>query len=328
MKKRALVTGGNSQDASYLIPLLLEKGLDVYATIRRHGTPESQDNRIQEHINDITTIYCDVIDGNNVNNLIKKIQPFYIFHLAAQSHVGISFTLEEFTLQTNLIGTLHELQAMRDNVPNSRLYFAASSEIFGLGKDADNYQRITSAKIPTSLYGISKLASFNLVAHYRRAYNLFAASGILFNHSSPKRGSNFVESKIIKTAVEIYYGLADRLEIGRDDIFRDFGHSSDYVEAMWRIVNYKEPKDWVISSQEAHSIKEIYEYVFGKLGLDPKKYVFRNEKFVRADELPYLRGWSQEARDILEWKPKYDFYSLLDEILEHYLKLYKNKSKG
>ncbi len=328
-KKKVFISGLNGMDSSHLIDYLISNhNVEIYGTIRRHGTPETQDNRIKHISHLVHSEYGEVGDSHCINHLIKTIEPDYIFHLAAQSHVGISFSLKEYTLTTNTIGTLNMLEAMRVHAPNARLYFAASSEIFGDSVDQDGFQRLDSTpRTPCSIYGISKLAAFNMVKHYRKAYDLFCVSGILFNHTSERRGKNFIEKKIVSHGVEILNGLRDSLVIGRDDIYRDWGSSKDYVRAMWLMVNYGYARDWLIATGEAHSIKEVYTYVFEKLGLDPKKYVVHDEKFIRKEELEYLRGDSEESKKLLKWEPEYSLHEILDEMIEHELSLYKEQNK-
>jgi GDPmannose 4,6-dehydratase len=216
------------------------------------------------------------------------------------------------------MGTLNILEAYRRSCPNAKFYQASSSEMFGNSVDEDGFQRETTPMTPVSPYGCSKLLAYSLVRNYRRAYNLHAVNGILFNHESPRRGSNFVTNKVVKAAVEIKYGLKDKLEIGNMDSYRDWGHSKDYVKAMHMILNHETPDDFVVSTMVTHSVREMIEYVFTKLDLDYRKYVIQDPKYLRPEELKYLKGDSTKTRNILGWKPEYTFETLMDEMINHW----------
>ena len=213
------------------------------------------------------------------------------------------------------------LEAYRLNSPKSKFYQASSSEMFGSSVDNDGYQRETTQMNPVSPYGCSKVFGYNICRNYRNAYNLHIVNGILFNHESPRRGSNFVTNKVVKTAVEIKKGLTDKLVLGNMDSFRDWGHSKDYVRAMHMIINHDIPDDFVVATGETHSIREMTDYVFSKLGMDYKKYVSQNEKYMRPEELKYLKGDSAKLRKTFDWKPEYDFFKLMDEMIEHWTKI-------
>ena len=191
--------------------------------------------------------------------------------------------------------------------------------MFGNSVDEDGVQRLKTPMNPVSPYGCAKLLAFNLVRHYRHAYGLHACNGILFNHESPRRGSNFVTNKVVKAAVEIKKGLRDKLELGNLDSYRDWGHSKDYVRAMHKIINNKEPDEWIVSTGETWSVRELVEYVFNRLGLDWEDYVVQNPKFMRPEELKYLKGDSQRTREVLKWKPDYTFHSMLDEMVDSWM---------
>lgn len=315
--RRALITGISGQDGSYLTELLLAKGYEVYGTLRRHSMPETQDMRISHLVDKVNTEYCDITDANAVSRFIKEVKPDEIYNLAAQSHVQISFQIPEFTVQTNTVGLLHVLEAVRQYVPTSKVYQASSSEVFGGSCDVDGYQREDTHKTPVSPYGCSKLMSYHLVRNYRRAYGLFACNGILFNHSSPRRGSSFVEQKIVYGAVRIKLGLQEKLELGNLESKRDIGHSKDYCAGIHQILQYEKPDDFVLSTGETWSIREICNFVFGECGLDYRDYVTQNPKYMRPQELPYLRGDSAKARKILAWKPKYSTEDLFREMISH-----------
>lgn len=321
MNKSALIIGANGQDASYLAELLLEKGYKVYGTIRRNSVPESQTTRI-EHLHQNSSVslhYMDLIDPISVDSVINKTQPQEIYHLGAQSHVQISFDLPKYTLDVNSGGTLAVLEAVRRFSPHSKVYHAATSEMFGNSCDPDGFQRETTPLVPVSPYGCSKLYAHTLCNNYRNAYSMYVCSGILFNHESPRRGINFVTNKTVLEAVKIKLGISDKLVLGNLHSKRDWGHAKDYVEAMWLMLQQKTPKDFVIATGETRSVKEMVEYVFGKLGLNFEQYVKTDKKFERPEELNYLRGDSQLARNILGWKPKYTFESMMDEMIGYWL---------
>ena len=321
--KKAFITGINGQDGSYLAELLLSKNYKVYGIVRRNSFLENQTTRLDNIYNKLELSYGDVLDEASLENIINKIKPDEIYNLAAQSHVRISFEIPKFTAQTNAIGVLNVLEAIRKNSRNSKFYQASSSEMFGVSVDPDGYQRETTRFDPNSPYGCSKVFGYNMVRYYRRAYNIFACNGILFNHESPRRGSNFVTNKIIKAAVRIKLNLEKKLYLGNLDAFRDWGHSKDYVEAMYKILNYSKADDFVIATGETHSIRQFCEITFKKLGLNYKNYVIQKEKYFRPSEVKYLRGDSRKAKKLLKWKPKYTFESLIDEMTNYWLNYYK-----
>jgi GDPmannose 4,6-dehydratase len=320
---KIFITGISGMDGSNLTDYLLSLGHEVHGIIRRNSVSENQHYRLDGVRDSIHLYYGDVIDPHSIEGAMYKSQPDYIFHLAAMSHVRISFDMPSFVMQTNFIGTLNVLEAYRKICPKAKFYFAGSSECFGISVDADGYQRESTPYDPTSPYGISKVASVNLVRHYRRAFGLHACVGILFNHTGARRGSNFVCQKIVKEAVQIKLGLKNNLELGNLDSFRDFGNSKDYVRAMWLITNHIKADDFVIATGETHSIRQMCEYVFGKLGLDYKDHVIQNPKFFRPEELPYLRGDATRANIILGWKPEYTFEDTIDEMISHWMKMFK-----
>ena len=326
MKKKAFITGISGQDGSYLTELLLEKDYEVYGIIRRHSVAENQDNRLTHLIGQgVETEYGDLLDVSSLERLVRTIQPDEIYNIAAQSHVRISMDIPQFTVQTNALGILNVLEAYRNNCPTARFYQASSSEMFGRTVDEDGFQRETTPMNPTSPYGCTKVFGFNMVQHYRHAYKLFAVNGILFNHESPRRGANFVTNKVVKSAVEIKKGLRDKLPLGNLDAYRDWGHSKDYVRAMHMIINHTEPDDFVCATGVTKSVGDMCEYVFGQLGLDYKDYVTKDPRFMRAEELKYLKGDCTKLRTTLGWKPEYTFETLMDEMIEHWLKIYDDE---
>jgi GDPmannose 4,6-dehydratase len=326
MKKKAFITGIAGQDGSYLAELLLEKDYEVYGIIRRNSTPEHQHSRI-DHLNGkIELEYGDLLDVSSLERMIRTIQPDEIYNIAAQSHVRISMDIPQFTVQTNALGLLNILESYKNNCPSARFYQASSSEMFGRSVDEDGYQRETTPMNPTSPYGCTKVFGFNMVQHYRNAYKLFACNGILFNHESPRRGSNFVTNKVVKSAVRIKNGLQNELPLGNLDAFRDWGHSKDYVCAMHMIINHTEPDDFVCATGVSRSVGDMCDYVFNKLDLNYKDYVTQDDRFMRAEELKYLCGDSTKLRETFGWEPEYTFETLMDEMIEHWLEIY-NKEK-
>jgi GDPmannose 4,6-dehydratase len=283
----------------------------VWNLLGNHISMNSVRDKIHVH-------YGDLLDQGVMERLLREIQPDEIYNLAAQSHVRISFDIPQFTVQTNALGVLNILEAHRRSCPNAKFYQASSSEMFGNSIDTDGYQRETTPMIPVSPYGCSKVFGYNIVRNYRNSYKLHTCNGILFNHESPRRGSNFVTNKVVKTAVQIKYGITDKLELGNMDSFRDWGHSKDYVRAMHLIINHSIPDDFVVSTMTTHSVREMVDYVFKNLNIDYTKHVIQNEKFLRPEELKYLKGDSTKIRQTLGWKPEYTFESLLDEMVEYW----------
>jgi GDPmannose 4,6-dehydratase len=317
-KQVALITGISGQDGSYLSEYLLEKGFEVHGMIRRHSVAEDQSSRLRLFYDKIHTFYGDLLDEHSIYKAMERIQPDFIYNLAAMSHVRISSDIPSFTIKTNSIGVLNMLEATRNIVPDARFYQASSSEMFGNSIDSDGMQRLSTPMHPVSPYGCSKLLGFNLVRHYRQAYGMFAVNGILFNHESPRRGINFVTNKVVKHAVEISLGKRKILELGNLDSYRDWGHSYDYVRAMHAMMEYPEASDWIVSTGKTRSVRDMVKYVFGKLDLDYTNYVRINPSYVRPEELEYLCGDSERTRELLNWQPKYTFESMLDEMIDHW----------
>ena len=312
---KALITGITGQDGSYLAELLLNMGYEVHGIIRRHSLTEYQSHRLNHIFHDITLHYGELTDSMNIFNLIKKIQPDEIYNLAAQSHVRISFDLPGYTNQVNSQGFLNILEAVRILNKNIKVYQASSSEMFGNNIDEDGFQRITTPMTPVSPYGCSKLAAHNLAVNYRHSYEMFIVSGILFNHESDRRGINFVTAKVVAGAVKIKDGLESKLKLGNLDASRDWGHSKDYVKAMHLMMKNTFPKDYVVATGESRTVEELTNYVFNKLGLNYKKYVELDEKFLRPEELNVLKGDSSPIRQELGWKPEYSFEQMIDEMI-------------
>jgi len=319
--KKAFITGITGQDGSYLAEYLVSQGYEVHGIMRRNSVPEHQDSRLQNVFDKVNTYYGDLLDTNSLSKLLNKVQPDEIYNIAAQSHVRISYDIPQFTAQTNALGVLNILEAYREVCPNAKFYQASSSEMFGSSVDADGYQRETTPMTPVSPYGCTKVFGYNIVRNYRNAYKLHASNGILFNHESPRRGSNFVTNKVVKTAVQIKLGLAKELELGNLDAYRDWGHSKDYVRAMHLILQQNEPGDWVVATGETRSVREMCKYVFERLDLNYENYVVQNQKFLRPEELKYLKGDSSRIRS-LGWQPEYTFETMMDEMIEHWLTIF------
>lgn len=326
MKKRALITGIAGQDGSYLSELLLDKGYEVYGILPRRSTPETQTLRIEHIADDMNLEYGDVLDLASLYRAIQLTKPDEVYHLAAQSHVQISFIEPIHTTQVDAIGTLNLLEAVKEFRPNCRFYNAASSEIFGNTPDYPIDE--DSHMIPVSPYAAAKLYAFHLTQIYRYSYKLFTANGILFNHESPRRGLNFVTAKVVKGALDIKYGKAKELALGNLDATRDWGHAKDYVRAMWLMLQQEKPGDYVVATGEEHSVRELCEYVFRKVLNDNySRYVVTSEKYMRPYELLHLRGNSTKARKTLGWEPAYTFETLIDEMIEEIKKRFYGQDK-
>jgi GDPmannose 4,6-dehydratase len=294
--------------------------------VRRNSIAEHQESRIDHLVSSgqVKTEYGDLLDQGSIDRMMSTIRPDEVYNIAAQSHVRISFDIPQFTVQTNSMGVLNVLESFRKYVPKSRFYQASSSEMFGNSVDDDGFQRELTRMSPVSPYGCAKVFGYNIVRNYRHSYKMFATNGILFNHESPRRGSNFVTNKVVKAAVRIKLGLQDDLELGNMDSYRDWGHSWDYVRAMNLIINHSVPDDFVVSTGITHSIRDLCDYVFTELDMDYEKYVVQNQKFVRPEELEYLKGDSTRVREILGWKPKYTFETMLDDMINYWLGVYSD----
>ena len=321
--KRALITGINGQDGSYLAEFLLDKGYEVFGTLKRNSVAENQTARLDNVYDKIKLFYADLTDLSSLISVIQKTQPDEIYNLAAQSHVRISFDQPIYTAQVTGIGTLNMLEAVRLIKPDAKIYQASSSEMFGNSIDIDGFQRETTPMYPVSPYGCAKVYSYNICRNYRNSYNMFISNGILFNHESPRRGTNFVTNKVVKEAVKIKLGLSNKLALGNLDATRDWGHAKDYVQAMWMILQLENPNDYVCATGVSHTVKELCEYVFGKLGLSYEDYVVLDEKFLRPEELNDLKGDPSKLKNDTSWEPTYTFETMLDEMIEYWLEYYK-----
>lgn len=316
---KALITGINGQDGSYLAEFLLDKGYEVHGILKRNSVAETQTTRIEHIRSDLQLAYADMLDLSSLIYVIKEVGPDEIYNLAAQSHVRISFDQPIYTAQATGVSTMMLLEAVRLIKPDTRVYQASSSEMFGNTVDDDGFQRETTPMNPVSPYGCAKVFSYHLARNYRNAYGLFASNGILFNHESPRRGSNFVTNKVCKEAVKIKLGQSERLALGNLKACRDWGHAADYVKAMWMMLQMDEPGDYVCATGVSHTVQNLVDYVFNKLELDQERYVTIEERYLRPEELHNLKGDSSKLRAATGWEPTYSFESMLDEMIEHWL---------
>ena len=327
--KRALVSGISGQDGSYLAELLLEKGYEVHGIIRRSSSINTQ--RIDHIYNDIKLHYGDLTDSTNLVRVIQQVQPDEIYNLGAQSHVKVSFEMPEYTADVDAMGTLRVLEAVRllgmeDRV---RIYQASTSELYGLVQETP--QRETTPFYPRSPYGVAKLYGYWITKNYREAYGMYACTGILFNHESPRRGPTFVTRKIVQGLSKISVGLQDVLELGNLNAKRDWGHAKDFVEAMWMMLQQDEPDDYVIATGEQYSVRDFVEKAapyFGmsivwegegldEVGIDKntgKTIVRVNPKYFRPAEVETLLGDATKARQNLGWEPKISFEQLVEDM--------------
>jgi GDPmannose 4,6-dehydratase len=321
--KNCLITGINGQDGSYLAEFLIEKGYEVHGILKRNSVAENQTSRLENVYNKIILHYGDLTDMSSLISVIQKVMPDEIYNLAAQSHVRISFDQPIYTSQVTGIGTLNLLEAVKLIKPDTKIYQASSSEMFGNSIDSDGFQRETTSMNPVSPYGCAKVFSYNICRNYRNSYGMFISNGILFNHESPRRGTNFVTNKVCKEAVKIKLGLSTELKLGNLDATRDWGHAKDYVRAMWEILQLDKPDDFVCATGVSHSVRQLCEYVFGKLELDWTKYVKQDEKFLRPEELHDLKGDSKKLVKSTGWSHNYTFETMLDEMIDYWMNYYK-----
>ena len=317
--KKALITGINGQDGSYLAEFLLDKGYEVWGTLKRNSVSENQTTRLGDNYSKVKLEYADLTDLSSLIRVISLCQPDEIYNLAAQSHVRISFDQPLYTANTTGVGALNVLEAVRLIKPDCKIYQASSSEMFGNTIDPDGFQRETTSMNPVSPYGCAKVFAYNISRNYRHSYHMFVSNGILFNHESPRRGTNFVTNKVVKEAVKIKLGLSNQLRLGNLSATRDWGHAKDYIQAMWMLLQLDEPGDYVCATGISHSVQDLCEYVFSKLDLNWREYIKADSKFFRPEELHNLKGDSSKLREITGWKPEYTFESMLDEMIEYWL---------
>jgi GDPmannose 4,6-dehydratase len=320
-KKIALITGISGQDGSYLAELLLKKNYIVHGIVRRVALEDKKHrfSRLQKIINNISIHAASLENYASIVKIIQKIKPDEIYHLAAQSYVSYSFEDEFSTLNTNINGTHFVLSAIKDFSPKTKFYFAGSSEMFGKVKKTP--QNELTAFHPRSTYGISKVTGYELTRNYREAYNLYACSGILFNHESPRRGFEFVTRKISNSVARIKLGLQKDLSLGNIESKRDWGHASDYVVAMWKMLQQKKANDYVIGTGKMHSVKEFAKLAFKHAGLDYKKYIKINKNLLRPAEVDTLCADYKKAKKELNWRPVVDFKTLVKQMVDEDIKL-------
>jgi len=315
-KKKALITGITGQDGSYLAELLLAKGYDVHGIVRRVAIedPEHRLWRIKHLLEKVTLHPASLESYPSLFQVLTDVRPAEIYHLAAQSFVSYSFEDEFSTLNTNINGTHYMLAAARHVVPQTRFYFAGSSEMFGEVHETPQTEKTPFH--PRSAYGISKVAGFDLTRNYREAYQMHASSGILFNHESPRRGFEFVTRKITSHVAKIKLGLTHELRLGNLDAKRDWGHARDYVRAMWLMLQQDHPDDYVISTGETHTVRSFLEIAFGAVGLDYRKHVVVDPRYYRPAEVNLLLGDSTKAQQRLGWQYEQSFESLVEEMVQ------------
>jgi len=334
--KKAFITGITGQDGSYLAELLLEKGYEVHGTIRRASvfTTKRIDHLYQDpHEKDVRLFlhYGDLTDSSNLNRLIEKIRPDEIYNLGAQSHVKVSFEVPEYTAEVDAVGTLRILDAIRETEVKTRFYQASSSEMFGKAREFP--QNELTPFYPRSPYGIAKLYSHWITVNYREAYNIFACSGILFNHESPRRGKRFVTRKVTRAVAKIHYGLQDKLYLGNLNAKRDWGYAPEYVEAMWMVLQEDKPDDYVIATGKAHSVREFAEEAFKQINIElewsgkgvnevgkdsktGKILVEVDPRYFRPTDVDFLVGDASKAKEKLGWQPKVKFEELVKIMVE------------
>jgi GDPmannose 4,6-dehydratase len=318
LMKKALITGVTGQDGSYLAELLLAKGYEVYGIIRRSSSFNTGriDHIYQDQHNPNThlrLVYGDLNDASSLNRIIRDVAPDEIYNLGAQSHVRVSFDIPEYTGEITAIGAVRLLEAIREARLPTKFYQASSSEMFG---NAPAPQNENTAFLPRSPYAAAKLYAHWMTATYREGYGLFACSGILFNHESPRRGETFVTRKITKAVARIHAGHQQKLFLGNLDARRDWGFAGDYVEAMWLMMQQDKPDDYVVATGETHSVREFLEEAFGRLNMDWKKYVEIDPRYYRPAEVDLLLGDASKAKSKLNWKPKVHFRELVHMMVD------------
>jgi GDPmannose 4,6-dehydratase len=307
MSKRAIITGITGQDGSYLAELLLSKGYEVVGTVRRASAPNFW--RVQHILDRITVKPADLLDQLSIIRLVDEVRPQEFYNLAAMSFVPASWDQPMLTGEFNAQGVTRVLEAIRHVDPSIRMYQASSSEMFGKVREVP--QTELTPFYPRSPYGVSKVFGHYITVNYRESYNLFAVSGMLFNHESPRRGLEFVTRKVTDGVARIKLGLAESLSLGNLDAHRDWGFAGDYVEAMWRMLQQDRPDDYVIATGISHSVRDLVEVAFSHAGLDWRKYVRLDPKLIRPAEVEHLIGDSTKARQTLGWTPSVDFAGLI-----------------
>jgi GDPmannose 4,6-dehydratase len=320
---RALITGITGQDGSYLAELLLAKGYEVHGLVRRSSSFNTA--RIDPIRERLTLHYGDLVDSASLHAMLKRSEPDEVYNLAAQSHVRVSFEMPEYTCDVTAAGVGRLLEAMRTIGCKARFYQASSSELFGKVRETPQTEKTPFH--PRSPYAAAKAYGYYLTVNYREAHGLFACNGILFNHESPRRGENFVTRKITRAVGRIAAGQQKELALGNLDAERDWGFAGDYVEAMWQMLQQKEPDDYVIATGETHSVKECLEIAFGRIGLDWREFVKTEARQIRPAEVDRLLGDASKARRVLGWAPKVPFRKLIETMVDHDVKLAKSEAR-
>ena len=325
-RRRALVTGITGQDGSYLAELLLQKGYEVWGVIRRSSSFNT--GRIDHIYQDpheadlrLRLVYGDLNDASSLNRILRDVEPHEVYNLGAQSHVGVSFDIPEYTGEVTALGAVRLLESIREAGLKPRFYQASSSELYGLAREVP--QTETTPFYPRSPYAAAKAYAFNITRNYREAWGMFACNGILFNHESPRRGETFVTRKITRAATRIKCGLQDKLFLGNLDARRDWGFAGDYVEAMWLMLQVDEPDDYVIATGQQRSVREFLDATFGQLDLDWKKHVELDPRYLRPSEVDLLVGDASRAKEKLGWEPRVKFDELVRMMVDHDLELAK-----
>jgi GDPmannose 4,6-dehydratase len=331
MMKRALITGITGQDGSYLAELLLAKGYEVHGIIRRASSFNTE--RLDALYKDpheagahLKLVFGDLTDGSSLNKILRDVRPDEIYNLGAQSHVRVSFDVPEYTADVDAVGTVRLLEAIRDVGIKPRFYQASSSELYG--KVVETPQKETTPFYPRSPYACAKAYAYWITVNYRESYGMHASNGILFNHESPRRGETFVTRKITRALARIKHGLQDKLYLGNLDAKRDWGFAGDYVEAMWLMLQQDTPDDYVISTNETHSVREFLDVAGGLVGIDWNKHVEIDPRYFRPAEVDLLLGDSTKARKALNWTPKVGFRELVKMMVESDLQLVEREKFG
>ncbi|MEY5062199.1 MAG: GDP-D-mannose dehydratase, NAD(P)-binding [Verrucomicrobiota bacterium] len=331
MAKRALITGITGQDGSYLAELLLSKGYEVHGIIRRSSSFNTE--RIDPIYKDrhdkgarLFLHYGDLSDASSLIKILGETKPDEIYNLAAQSHVRVSFDIPEFTGDVTAIGAVRILDAMRQVVPKARFYQASSSEMYGLVQAVPQNEK--TPFYPRSPYAAAKVYAHWITVNYRESYGLHASSGILFNHESPRRGETFVTRKITRAVARIKAGMQDKVYLGNLEAKRDWGYAPEYVEAMWRMLQQDKPDDYVVATGETHTVQEFLEVAFARAGLDPKKHVAFDKRYLRPAEVDLLIGDAGKAKKTLGWQPKVKFKELAEIMVDADIQLLAEERAG
>ena len=312
-KRKAFITGITGQDGSYLAEILLEKDYDVYGMVRRSSSFNTA--RVDHIFGDIELVFGDLADGSVLNQLMRSIRPDEVYNLGAQSHVRVSFDVPEYTSDVDALGTLRLLDAIREEGVGCRFYQASSSEMFGA---VDEIPQNEQTKFhPRSPYGVAKVFGYWITRNYREAYGMYAVNGILFNHESPRRGPEFVTRKVSQAVARISLGLQGSISMGNLEAERDWGFAGDYVEAMWRMLQQDEADDYVVSTGETHTIRELLDVAFGRVGIDDwLPYVHQDPRFMRPAEVDRLIGDASKAADRLGWGPSVGFTQIVNMMVD------------